>query len=178
LELNHRADLLLNMSSRIVVAGTGLALLASLAFSACKPRKVVSTPSVDSVAAPLVVKEEQRNEKVVPVQSPPAMAMPRNNAVKPETAPAFIAKDSAGSTESTALLSIARGIDPEVGADMLAHGKSIYQGACVKCHAFKDAKKYMPERWEKILIAMAPRARLNEEQTRSLRVYTLAYQKL
>jgi hypothetical protein len=166
------------MSSRIVVAGTGLALLSALAFSACKPRKVVSTSSVDSTAPALVVKEEQRNERIVPVQSPPAMAMPRTNAVKPETAPAVVAKDSAVSTESTALLNIARGIDPEVGAGMLDQGKTIYQGACVKCHAFKDAKKYTPERWEKILTAMAPKARLNEEQTRSLRVYTLAYQKL
>lgn len=164
------------MSSRIVIAGMGLAIFATGALSACKSRKVAASPAVDSVAVAPV----DRAVVDVPVASPnqPAMAMPSRNTVKPEIVPPVVAKDSAASSESSALLSIARGIDPEAGNAMLEQGKSIYQGACVKCHAFKDAKKYTPERWEKVLTAMAPKARLTEEQTRSLRVYTLAYQKL
>lgn len=180
--MKAKPDLHLNMSSRIVIAGMGLALLASMAASACKPRKNVGLPSVDSVASTrdvaVGIKQEEQEVRPQAVQSPPALAMPARNTAKPEIAPPVVAKDSAATSESSALLSIARGIDPEVGSAMLSEGKTIYQTACVKCHAFKDAKKYTPERWEKVLTAMAPKARLTEEQTRSLRVYTLAYQKL
>jgi len=164
------------MSSRIFIAGMRLALFAMGTLSACKSRKVTASPAVDSVAVARV----DRNVEEVPIATPsqPAMAMPSRNTAKPEIVPPAVAKDSAASSESSALLSVARGIDPEVGNTMLEQGKTIYQTACVKCHAFKDAKKYTPEHWEKVLTAMAPKARLTEEQTRSLRVYTLAYQKL
>jgi len=148
------------MSSRIVTTGLGLVLFAMSALSACKLKKVAPSPAIDSVAV-----------------SQETAAVPNRNTAKPEIAPPVVAKDSTAVSESSALLSIARGIDPEVGNTMLEQGKTIYQTACVKCHAFKDAKKYTPEHWEKVLTRMAPKARLTEEQARSLRVYTLAYQK-
>lgn len=104
--------------------------------------------------------------------------MPSRNNSSPEERPVAPARDTSAGSESASLLNLARGIDPEVSKDMLAQGKAIYQGACIKCHAFKDAKKFTPERWEKILLAMSPKARLTEEQARNLRIYTLAYQKL
>lgn len=138
----------MNMSR--LFTGFTIAVLAGVALSACKVRM----PTVGTM--------------------PPS----RSNG-QPEQIPTVsVPKDTSAQLVSASLMTAARNIDPEVTNTMLEQGKTIYQGACVKCHAFKDAKQFTPERWEKVLTAMAPKARLTEDQTRSLRVYTLAYQKL
>ena len=58
--------------------------------------------------------------------------------------------------------------------ETIAAGKTLYEGKCGRCHDLKDPKIYSTDRWSTILKAMAPRARLNDEQTKEVTAYVMA----
>jgi hypothetical protein len=74
-------------------------------------------------------------------------------------------------------LDVAKDMDNSATMQQLATGKSIYYGACTKCHGWKDAKKYDAVAWERILQSMIPKAKLTPDEAHHLRLYTIVYQK-
>lgn len=53
------------------------------------------------------------------------------------------------------------GIKP---ADVAA-GQVIYANRCGRCHGLPETGKYTTKRWETIMLSMAPKARLDKQQT-------------
>jgi mono/diheme cytochrome c family protein len=53
-------------------------------------------------------------------------------------------------------------------------GHTVYTAKCGRCHGLKDPGNYTAERWEPILKAMAPKAKLSEEETAQVRAYVQA----
>ena len=47
----------------------------------------------------------------------------------------------------------------------LAQGKTIYDNSCGKCHDLPDPKTHTDEQWVDIMKSMAPKAKLNAEQS-------------
>ena len=49
-------------------------------------------------------------------------------------------------------------------ADKLAQGKTIFDNSCGKCHALPEPAKHTATQWVGIMNAMAPKAKLNDDQ--------------
>jgi hypothetical protein len=97
---------------------------------------------------------------------------------KPDNAkPVMNDSTESAATSTGSFLALARArFDAGATQEDLDAGKAIYYGQCAKCHPWKDAKKYTPEKWEKILTAMSPKAKLDPVQTAQVRLYSLTYQ--
>lgn len=51
-----------------------------------------------------------------------------------------------------------------VTVDQLAQGKTIYENSCGKCHELPNPTDHSSVDWVGIMNAMAPKAKLNDEQ--------------
>lgn len=46
----------------------------------------------------------------------------------------------------------------------IAEGKTIFENSCHKCHALPEPKAFTDEQWVGLVNAMAPKAKLTDEQ--------------
>ncbi|RYY87909.1 MAG: cytochrome C [Chitinophagaceae bacterium] len=53
-------------------------------------------------------------------------------------------------------------------------GHQVYNAKCGRCHALKEPSNYTAERWVPIMQSMAPKAKLNEEETANVMAYVQA----
>ena len=60
---------------------------------------------------------------------------------------------------------------PEVTAETLAEGKSLYGMNCAKCHELYDAKSFTAEEWTPIVLRMQKKARISDEQREKIYAY-------
>jgi mono/diheme cytochrome c family protein len=56
----------------------------------------------------------------------------------------------------------------------LAAGQVVYNNRCGRCHGLPETGKYTVKRWETIMASMAPRARLDKQQTVDVTAYVNA----
>lgn len=93
----------------------------------------------------------------------------------------------AAETSSTSALPVRNGIVPGdleleaiqqkypgTTAQNLANGHALYIGTCTDCHRKKNIFAYSESRWKEIIDDMAPRSRLNAQQTEDLYRYVLS----
>lgn len=57
----------------------------------------------------------------------------------------------------------------------LVKGESVFTNRCGRCHGLPETSKYSAARWEGIMNAMAPRARLSKEEEVHVRAYVAAH---
>ena len=62
----------------------------------------------------------------------------------------------------------------ETTANMIRQGQTIYTTKCVKCHGLKNTKEFTKLEWDGIIKEMAPKAKLNAEETASVTAYVKA----
>lgn len=55
--------------------------------------------------------------------------------------------------------------------EYVAKGKTVFDANCGKCHGLPEATDHTAEQWNKIVARMAPKAKLNPEETN----WVLAY---
>ena len=60
----------------------------------------------------------------------------------------------------------------------MAEGKTIWQGACGKCHKLFEPGSRSVEKWENVLPRMVNRSKLNDQQAAMVRAYLLSHAKL
>jgi cytochrome c5 len=108
-----------------------------------------------------------------------SMLMLACKAAKPVVTPntAVVATNNSNHDIKPEWLDIAKDMDGSATMEHLATGKTIYYETCTKCHGWKDARKYDPVAWERVLQAMIPRAKLTPDEAHHLRLYTLVFQK-
>lgn len=63
---------------------------------------------------------------------------------------------------------------PKIQLTDLQQGFDIYTNACQRCHGDKGIAKYNEDQWNKILVKMIPKAKLNEEQSVQLKQFILS----
>lgn len=63
---------------------------------------------------------------------------------------------------------------PETTAQNLTNGHELYIGTCTDCHRKKNIFAYSESKWKEIIDDMAPRSRLNAQQTDDLYKYVLS----
>jgi hypothetical protein len=63
---------------------------------------------------------------------------------------------------------------PETTAQNLTNGHELYIGTCTDCHRKKNIFAYSESRWKEIVDDMAPRSKLNAQQTDDLYKYVLS----
>lgn len=63
---------------------------------------------------------------------------------------------------------------PAVTAQNLANGHELYIGTCTDCHRKKNIFAYSESKWKEIIDDMAPRSKLNAQQTDDLYKYVLS----
>lgn len=63
---------------------------------------------------------------------------------------------------------------PETTAQTLANGHELYIGTCTDCHRKKNIFAYSESKWKEIIDDMAPRSKLNAQQTDDLYKYVLS----
>lgn len=63
---------------------------------------------------------------------------------------------------------------PETTAQNLANGHELYIGTCTDCHRKKNIFAYSESKWKEIIDDMAPRSKLNAQQTDDLYKYVLS----
>jgi mono/diheme cytochrome c family protein len=52
-------------------------------------------------------------------------------------------------------------------------GKTVYETKCGRCHGLKNTADYTVERWPGIMRSMAPKAKLNEIETKQVTAYVM-----
>ncbi|MEO8405915.1 MAG: cytochrome c [Chitinophagaceae bacterium] len=62
---------------------------------------------------------------------------------------------------------------PMYAAADVEAGKVLYTTKCSKCHGTKDVTAYTTARWEGILRAMIPKAKLNDDESRQVTAYAM-----
>lgn len=63
---------------------------------------------------------------------------------------------------------------PETTAQNLNNGHELYIGTCTDCHRKKNIFAYSESKWKEIIDDMAPRSKLNAQQTDDLYKYVLS----
>ena len=61
--------------------------------------------------------------------------------------------------------------------DRLAEGKILYENSCKKCHDLPNPTDYTSVEWVGIMNAMAPKAKLNDDQHRLVYDYVVSVKK-
>lgn len=59
----------------------------------------------------------------------------------------------------------------------MEEGKTLWQGACGKCHKLYNPEDITVEKWENVLPRMAKRSKFDDEQTGKVRAYLLTHAK-
>lgn len=54
---------------------------------------------------------------------------------------------------------------------MLEEGKTIFENSCHRCHALPEPKDFNDEQWVGLVKAMAPKAKLSQEQADKVYFY-------
>ena len=57
--------------------------------------------------------------------------------------------------------------------EMVAQGKTVFTNRCGRCHALKQVDNYTADRWNNILKAMIPKAKLNETEAQQVTAYVM-----
>lgn len=57
----------------------------------------------------------------------------------------------------------------------LQQGHDIFQNHCGKCHKLPKPEKHTKDAWQKILVKMAPKAKINPEQSDLVYKYVVNY---
>lgn len=61
--------------------------------------------------------------------------------------------------------------------DQLEAGKAIFLSSCDKCHKLKQPETRTPEKWNRVLKRMIPKAKLSDEDGKLVRAYLIAHSK-
>ena len=84
----------------------------------------------------------------------------------------FLAKcSSLPKAPSEADFTVAQKKWTDIKMEDLTAGHAIYTTKCNKCHRLKEIGNYDAATWGKLIEAMAPKAKLNTEETEKLRKY-------
>ena len=75
----------------------------------------------------------------------------------------FITSCTPKSTATTAAPTAATSTD-----EQLAQGKTIFENSCKKCHKLPEVDKFTSVQWVGIMNSMAPKAKLNKEESESV----------
>src|SRR2546423_12350499 len=59
-------------------------------------------------------------------------------------------------------------------AALVEQGKTVYTAKCGKCHGLKNTTNYTADRWNSILKAMIPKAKLNDTEAQQVTAYVLS----
>lgn len=62
----------------------------------------------------------------------------------------------------------------ETRAADVTMGQVVYNNRCARCHGLPETGKYSVKRWEIIMASMAPKARLDKQQTIDVTAYVNA----
>jgi len=68
--------------------------------------------------------------------------------------------------------------DPSVSTASLEHARSLYVKRCGSCHALSDPQAYDEPQWRHWMQRMAPKARLDAEQSQAVLGFILAARNL
>ena len=90
------------------------------------------------------------------------MCSPKSTAAKTSSAPGDV-ELTAGKTKF-----------PNLTLVELTKGYSIYHGACTNCHGAKNIPERSEEKWVDVLNAMAPKAKLSQEDKDAVWKYIMA----
>ena len=91
------------------------------------------------------------SKKTAPAKSEPVQpAPPVAEAPKPVVTPSPVVEDA---------------------NSMVAVGKTLFDGNCGKCHAFKKPELFTATNWAAIMDRMAPKARLNDDEKMQVLAY-------
>jgi mono/diheme cytochrome c family protein len=91
-----------------------------------------------------------------------------------ETKPAAPAVTTPPVSNPAAMSDVPAGPTAEETAKMVEMGKSVFTTRCGRCHGLKNTADYDATRWERILGSMAPKAGLNDEETKQVKAYVQA----
>jgi hypothetical protein len=152
-------------------------IIAILLISACTASKrSTKTTTVASVpSTPAKVQENSEKSKEVAPSTPPSapveVTFPLNPfATTPQEEP--LAKVYAPRQEELAAI---QQQFPQVTMEKLAKGYDIYaKGACTNCHKPKSINQFSETEWKAIIIDMAQKARMSEEQEKEVYLYVLS----
>lgn len=61
--------------------------------------------------------------------------------------------------------------------EQIAQGKTIFESSCGRCHKLPDPASHNPVQWVGIMNAMAPKAKLNDDQHKWVYDYIVSVQK-
>jgi cytochrome c5 len=60
----------------------------------------------------------------------------------------------------------------------MEEGKTIWQGACDKCHKLFEPESRSVDKWERVLPRMTKRSKLDDAQSAKVRAYLIAHAKV
>lgn len=106
-----------------------------------------------------------------PAGTPPPPAPTVTVAAEPTTAPVLVRN---GIVPGDLELQAIKLKYPETTAQNLANGHELYIGTCTDCHRKKNIFAYSESKWKEIIDDMAPRSKLNAQQTDDLYKYVLS----
>jgi cytochrome c5 len=72
------------------------------------------------------------------------------------------------------VLVTAKQLYPNISLDDLTKGHSLLTTSCTRCHGLNPVTKYTTDEWQKIISAMAPKAKLDDTQKTLLTQYILS----
>ncbi|MDH6251417.1 cytochrome c2 [Chryseobacterium sp. H1D6B] len=64
-----------------------------------------------------------------------------------------------------------------ISSEKLAQGKTIFENSCGRCHDLPEPTKHTSVQWVGIMNAMAPKAKLNDEQHQMVYDYIVSVKK-
>ncbi len=98
------------------------------------------------------------------------------NFMKKSITVSAIAIATIGLTSCTPKTSTVSGVKT-TSTEKLAEGKTIFENSCGKCHALPNPTEHTSVQWVGIMNAMAPKAKLNEEQHQLVYDYVVSVKK-
>ena len=57
--------------------------------------------------------------------------------------------------------------------EQMQAGSTLYAAKCQRCHKLHETTEYNASKWDRMITAMAPKAKLTEEETGTIRSYIL-----
>lgn len=115
------------------------------------------------------------SHKANPTQTKTAPAADNKTAAATPSKPAAPAAPTAPVNPASATTNdLPAGPSAEETAKLVETGKAVYTSRCGRCHALKNTADYDANRWNGILGAMAPKAKLTDEETKQVKAYVEA----